>query len=130
MWDMRDFYSGLLHDSAEKWGLTVLPGRPLIDDDTDPYPDPAPVEVWEWRSGWRSAEITLVVLNGQWGFCLSVAHWGEGIAFGPVRKFCAPHPTRQAAFNAAIEAVRRLRPGPDMAAWLDNLTAPVQIALF
>lgn len=125
-----EIYSNQLHSSAARWGLAVLPDRPIIDDHTDPYPDPAPVETLEWRNGWQHAEITLLTLNGQWSYCLSVAHWGEGIAFGPVRKFCAPHPTRWAALNAAVEAVRRLRPGPDLVAWLDDLTAPVQMAMF
>lgn len=127
-WD--DVYSALLHDSAASWGLAVLPGRPLINDRVDPYPNPAPVETLEWKMGWRSAEITLLTLNGRWSFCLDVRQWGEGTCFGPLRKFCAPHPTRAAALSAAIEAVRRLRPGADLAAWLDGLTAPVQMGLF
>ena len=27
---VESFYSNLLHDAAERWGLSVLPGRPLI----------------------------------------------------------------------------------------------------
>lgn len=127
-WD--EVYSAQLHDSAASWGLDVLPGRPLINDRVDPYPNPTPVETLEWRMGWRHVEITLLTLNGQWSFCLSVTQWGEGTHFGPWRKFCAPHSTRVAALNAAIEAVRRLRPGSDLAAWLDGLMQPVQMGLF
>lgn len=132
--EANESYSKLLHDSAAEWGLAVLPGRPLIDDDTDPYPNPTPVETLEWHGPSRShrkAALTLVTMHRQWSYCMTVYEDNHGLSFSPWRKFCSPYPTRLAALRAASERIkRRFSPGHDLVAWLDGLTAPVQMGLF
>lgn len=137
-------YSELLHRSAEKWGLPVLPGRPLIglppgDDHLgivgNPYqPEPPPiVEVLEWRSKTRKhdyARINLFIFNEKWGYCLNVAERGSGRHYGPFLKFCDPYPSRQDAVLAAAREVMSIANGPELRAWARSLTKPVQLELF
>lgn len=127
-----EWYSDFLHDSAARWGLPVAPGRPLIDDRTDPYPQPQVVEALTWRGPkpWRWATIRLVMLAGQWSFCFDSQDADGGSHFGPWRKFCDPYPDRAAALAAAIAGIeQRARPSDALRAWLRTLQ-PEQLTLF
>ena len=60
------WYSDLLHLHAAKWGLEVPEPRPLITDETSPYPKLTVIETFTWRDTQphRYTEIALVTLNG------------------------------------------------------------------
>lgn len=125
---MNKGYSDLLHRSAEKWGLPVMPGRPLIDDRTSPYPRLEVVETMKWRqdkSPYNWATIQIVTLNGQWSFCASFSVHESGVHFGPFLKFCDPLPTRQDALRAAIQFLRSHGATKEtrVSAWLNDIEA-------
>ena len=67
------WYSDLLHLHAAKWGLEVPEPRPLITDDTSPYPKLTVIETLTWRDTQphRYTEIALVTLNGLYSYTLN-----------------------------------------------------------
>ena len=129
---LNDTFSNLLHESACKWGLSVPEDRPLIDDDTNPYPRPTVVEIFTWRGErpWHHAEIELVTLNGQWSYTYNYSVTDRGGGFGPLLKFCDPYPTRDAALTAAIAALRKHDHKREMRSWLDELSRPKQLSMW
>ena len=67
------WYSDLLHLHAAKWGLEVPEPRPLIDDDTSPYPRATIIEkiMLPGDTNYRYTEIALVTLNDQYSYTLN-----------------------------------------------------------
>lgn len=142
MTDWRKIYSDLLHNSAAKWGLEVVPDRPYIEDNTSPYPKPEVCETLHWESGKHAyLDVGLFFFNGQWGFCLNVQFSGGGFGYGPFLKFCDPYPTRMAALHGALikfnhyiardaQSGYRYREASAMLSWLERQTQPEQLTLF
>ncbi|MBU0493888.1 MAG: hypothetical protein KKA73_00725 [Chloroflexi bacterium] len=138
------YYSELLHNSAAKWGLAVLPGRPLIGlsphrahhgvagIEGNPYQPQQPeiIETLCWRNGHEHAEIKLFVVNAQWGYCLSVWERDEGYSWGPCLKFCDPYPDRAAAVAAAAAYIAERARSKKLVAWAQSLIRPCQLVLF
>lgn len=132
---MSQTYSNILHNRAAKWNLPVPADRPLIDDDTSPYPCLTVAETLRWdskRSAYHWVEISLVTLNNQWSYTAFFILPDGGMGWGPSLKFCDPFPTRTAALAAACELLRR-NAGyltNEISPWLNDLTTPRQFNLF
>ena len=139
-WNLR--YSKLLHDSADKWGLDVLPGRPLIGLAPgssspgivgNPYqPEPIPIVeslAWRGKPEWHRATISLFTFNGMWGYCPSVTTRDRGFDYGSFLKFCNPHPTRQAAIAAAADEISSKVQDNKLIRWARSLAEPQQLSL-
>ena len=126
------WYSDLLHLHAAKWGLEVPEPRPLIDDDTSPYPRAHIIEkiMLPGDTNYRYTEIALVTLNDQYSYTLNYQWHDRGCSYLPFLKFCDPYPTQADALAAAITALKRTNPPAEVLAWIHDLTAPQQLSLF
>lgn len=139
--EFDEYYSERLHDAAERWGLPVLPGRPLIGlppncEDRgivgNPYnPKQIPdAEVLEYESGRIRFKICLFTFNERWGYSLTYLSGHGGFAYGNFIKFCDPHPTRIAALADVPLTLQQHR---DVSAgairWAQLLSEPHQLAL-
>jgi hypothetical protein len=130
---IQKWYSDLLHLHAAKWGLEVPEPRPLITDDTSPYPRLTVIETLTWRdtqAPHHHTEIALVTLNGLYSYTLNFQWRDHGRGYLPFLKFCDPFPTRADALDAAIADLKRADPPPEMRTWIHELTAPKQLSLF
>ena len=131
-------YSEMLHNSAAKWGLDVVPGRPLITDGpTNPYQQKIlpTKETLQFDTGSRHpTETRLFRFNGQWGYCLSLHVGNWSTSYGAFLKFCDPYPTREAAIHAAArDIIRRIKGKKGvgkLAAWAKSLLEPRQLSIF
>ena len=138
------FYSDLLHDAAERWGLSVLPGRPLIGlppvcEGTgkgivgNPYVvEPIPgCEVLTFEQGRTQLKVRLFTFNGLWGYSLSYADTKQGFSYGNFLKFCRPYPTRtEALADVSNELRQRKDVDPEVIRWAQALSEPQQLTLF
>lgn len=136
----RESYSELLHDSAAKWGLEVLPGRPLVGlqpGDTaqgivgNPYQREA-IEITEtvrWEQGHEYVHVNLFTLNGLWGYCLSMHTNNEGQHYGAFLKFCQPYHSVVDALRAAGRRIARLVENRQIRRWAQTLGQPEQLEL-
>ena len=137
-------YSDLLHDAAERWGLSVLPGRPLIGlppvcEGTgegivgNPYAaEPIPdSEVWTFEKDRVRCKVRLFVFNGRWGYSLDYTDTRQGFGYGNFLKFCDPHPTRIDASADVPKRLQRIRDvAPEVIRWAQALSEPQQMTLF
>jgi hypothetical protein len=137
-------YSDLLHDAAERWGLSVLPGRPLIGlppvcEGTgegivgNPYAaEPIPdSEVLTFEKDRVRCKVRLFVFNGRWGYSLDYTDTKQGFGYGNFLKFCRPHPTRVDALVHVPNALRWRRDiDPEVIRWAQALSEPQQMTLF
>lgn len=140
----ESLYSNLLHDAAERWGLSVLPGRPLIGlppvcEGTgegivgNPYAaEPIPdSEVFTFDKDRIRCKVRLFVFNGRWGYSLDYIGGHQGFSYGNFLKFCNPHPTRIDALVDVPNALRRRRNvAPEVIRWAQTLSEPQQMTLF
>ena len=144
----HDPYSELLHNSAEAWGLEVIPGRPLVglppgSEDQgivgNPYHGDIPiVETYEFTEGQKRSKINLFTFNKQWGFCMDINYSSGGFVYGPFLKFCDPYPTKRLALRAAakkliahINARTKRKPLDNrLVKWAKTLAQPKQLSLF
>lgn len=137
-------YSNLLHDSAAKWGLAVLPGRPVIglapvSDPQDgiignPYQPGGMLPIEETLKppvdlGFLN-KIELFRFNGQWGYCLTLHVKEVSVGYGAFLKFCDPYPTRQAAIEAAArDIIHRVKGNKPLTGWAESLLKPQPAAV-
>lgn len=145
--DLRKSYSELLHNSAIKWGLKEIPGRPLIglppaerSEKVDgiignPYqPDGLlPISETFECDVVRFTSIELFEFNGRWGYCLDLSLANGTHTYGAFLKFCDPYPTRQAALEAAVADIHRRADrerDKKIIGWATSLLAPKQMSLF
>ena len=128
----QQWYSDLLHLHASKWGLEVPEPRPLINDDTSPYPRPRIIEKLRWQDvhPQHYTEIAIVTLNGCYSYTLNFQWHTRGRGYLPFLKFCDPYPTQAEALDAAIADLKRADPPAEMREWIHDLTAPKQLSLF
>ena len=142
---MEQLYSKLLHNSAEKWGLDILPGRPLIGlapcsrrpDGIigNPY-QPKPISivesfVYRAKKGRSQGTVNLFMFNGQWGYCLNISAGNRNFGYGPFLKFCELYQTRIAAIGAAVaEIISRVHDDNNLVRWARSLTELKQLSLF
>jgi hypothetical protein len=138
------FYSDLLHDAAERWGLSVLPGRPLIGlppvcEGTgegivgNPYAaEPIPdSEVLTFEKDRVRCKVRLFVFNGRWGYSLNYTDTRQGLSYGNFLKFCDPHLTRIDALADVPKRLQRIRDvDPEVIRWAQVLSEPQQLTLF
>ena len=130
---IQAWYSDLLHLHAAKWGLEVPEPRPLITDETSPYPTLNITEKFTWRDPQvphRYTEITLVTLNDRYSYTLNYQWKTRGCSYLPFLKFCDPYPTEAEALDAAIAELKRADPPAELHAWIHDLAAPRQLSLF
>jgi hypothetical protein len=129
---IQPWYSDLLHLHAAKWGLEVPEPRPLITDETSPYPKLTVIETLTWRDTQphHYTEIALVTLNSRYSYTLNYQWRTRGRGYLPSLKFCDPYPTKAAALDAAIEELKRADPPSEMRTWIHDLTALKQLSLF
>ena len=143
--EMEQQYSELLHNSAEKWGLNILPGRPLVGlvpcsrrpDGIigNPY-QPKPISIVETfvyraKKGRSRGKVELFMFNGLWGYCLDISTKNYGFGYGPFLKFCKPYQTRLSAIGAAVaEIMSRVHDDNKLVRWARSLTASKQLILF
>lgn len=144
-------YSERLHAAAERWGLAVLPGRPLVglpygNEDAgivgNPYqPKMAqPVEIidLDFKRSRCRAVIHLFTFNDRWGFSLNLTNYApnsyEGYSYGNWISSSDPFPDRDSAVLGAADEMLTSRlmaaAVSDIAAWRASLTAPKQLSLF
>jgi hypothetical protein len=137
-------YSDLLHDAAERWGLSVLPGRPLIGlppvcESTgegivgNPYAkEPIPdSEVLRFEKDRVCCKVYLFTFNGRWGYSLDYLDGRSGFSYGNFLKFCRPHPTRADALADVPNELRRRKDvDPHVIRWAQALSEPQQLTLF
>jgi hypothetical protein len=137
-------YSNLLHDAAERWGLPVLPGRPLIGlppicEGTgegivgNPYVvEPIPTsETLTFEKNRVRFRVSLFTFNGRWGYSLDYTDSRQGFSYGNFLKFCRPHPTRADALVDVPNALRWHREvDPEVIRWAQALSEPQQLTLF
>ncbi len=129
------------HDAAAAWGI-MIPGRPPLapGEFTDKYSlYPYIVEELDSMVYDGPAKITLVHLNGLWGYSLRIRASLSGHSYGP-SVWCTPYPTRQAAITAAAKEIEEYikRGGSEkidkvdrrILRWLDTLTTGEQMSLF
>ena len=98
----QSWYSDLLYWHAAKWGLEIPEPRPLIDDDTSPYPRAHIIEkiTLPGDTNYRYTEIALVTLNDQYSYTLNYQWHDRGCSYLPFLKFCDPYPTQADALAA------------------------------
>jgi hypothetical protein len=137
-------YSDLLHDAAERWGLPVLPGRPLIGlppvcEGTgegivgNPYvAEPIPgCEVLTFEKNRVRFRVSLFIFNGRWGYSLDYMDTRQGFSYGNFLKFCRPHPTRADALADVPNALHwRMDVDTHVIRWAQTLSEPQQLTLF
>jgi len=111
-------HSERCHEAAERWGLTVLPDRPVVglhckpkrpgDIKGNPYvPEyPETIEKIEYPKNCLMS-IDLFQFNERWGFSLNL--WSDvaknGRSYGNWITHCDPYPCREDAVIAACKVV-------------------------
>ncbi|MBE2223819.1 MAG: hypothetical protein IAF02_19925 [Anaerolineae bacterium] len=134
------YYSELLHNSATKWGLTEIPGRPLIGlppsstrdgISGNPYLE-EPIPTHETITCGQSS-IRLFEFNGFWGYSLDVKQKHGSYGYASYLKFCEPFPSKKTALiNAISQIASDADPDEDkdLIKWTKSLLQPIQLTLF
>lgn len=145
-------YSERLHDAAARWGLPVLPGRPVVGLPSaadyengivgNPYqPNMAStmetVDLW-FKPVRCEIVIRLFTFNGRWGFSLDVTDRRpnnyRGYSYGNWISSSDPFTTREGALLGAADRLLELQitefARDHIAAWRASLTEPVQLDFF